>query len=197
MAKKNRLHLPANVRRIPLPVLLAACFLLFSCILFAGDKFSAKKQAEDWVKELYTVNRQLDWDDWISEEPQVLYDKKFGNRVTDAGMEALLSHGLPYVILLQENGAPVERSHVTEITVKEVWEDGSEADAGSSQESPEESVTGASEKQKSFRYEVSLDVTLEKGISVLAPVVEQNYTGIVTLNRSRFFGWKMDGFTMK
>lgn len=189
-----------KMRHISRPVILAACFLLAACLLFASDRRSAKKQAEDWVEDLYTVNRQLDWNDWISQKPQVLYQKRFGNRVTERGNDVLLSYGLPYVILLQENGAPVERSHVTELRVEEVLEEAAgtgTAGTAPTEESGTESEKKPSEEMKSFRYEVLLDVTLEKGINVLAPVVEQKYTGIVTLKRGRFSGWKLDGFTMK
>lgn len=184
-----------KIRHISRPVILAACFLLAACLLFASDRRSAKKQAEAWVEELYTVNRQLDWNDWISQKPQVLYQKRFGNRVTEQGNDVLLSYGLPYVILLQENGAPVERSHVTELRVEEVLEEA--AGTAPTEESGTESEKKSLDEKKSFRYEVLLDVTLEKGIHVLAPVVEQKYTGIVTLKRGRFSGWKLDGFTMK
>lgn len=163
-------------KRIPPAVLLAGCFLLFACLMFARENLSAKRQAENWVEALYTVSRQLDMEDWLTLERPELYEERFGSRMNERGAEALQQCGLPYVILLQDHGAPVERSHVTEILLNET------ADAG--------------KRKRHFHYEVHINVTMEKGINVLAPVEEQSYSGTITLEKNGFFGWKLDGFTL-
>lgn len=160
------------------PVLLAACFLVFACILYAKTYVSAEKQAERWVKELYTVRRDLDFPDWVSETTETLYEKRFGNQLTEEGQEALQRYGLPYVILLQQTEVPVERSHVSQVLVETAPLESEEAG------------------KKSFRYEVVLDVTLEKGELALAPVQEQSYSGRITLEKNGFFGWKLCDFTL-
>lgn len=161
------------------PVFLAACFLILACILYTKTYVSAEKQAERWVKELYTVRRDLDFQDWISETPETLYERRFGNQLTEEGKEALLRYGIPYVILLQETEPAVERSSVQDIFLEE-----------------ERSGNGETDNKRSFHYNVLLDVTLDKGENVLAPVQQQSYKGTILLEKNRFLGWKLSGFTL-
>lgn len=169
-----------KVRRISRPVLLAACFLICSCIVFIQHQRSAVRQAEHWVKELYTVNRQLDLTDWYEKEREDLYRERFGARISEDGVEALMQCGLPYIILFQENEALVERSHITEVSVTEI-----------------SGQTETDSSNKCFEYEAIVEVTLEKGINVLAPVLEQSYSGQVELEKNGISGWKLSGFTIQ
>lgn len=166
------------------PVCFAACFFLVSCVCYVRTYASAEKQAERWIRELYTVRRDLDFSDWTSEPPDQLYEKRFGSRLTGEGLRALLDCGLPYVILFQETEALVTRSHVTEVSLQEA--------------EPEEAERlvqqKASNETQSFPYEVTVKVTLEKGDSVLAPASEQHYQGILTLEKASLFGWKLCDF---
>lgn len=172
-----------------LPVLLAACFLLVSCLLFLTDRISAKHQAEGWLRELYTVSRQHDLADWYETERAALYESRFGARMTDSGKEALLTCCLPYVLLTQPG--QVERSYVKQLELEELPGAEEALEAGRQPASVETDSSG-----RRFRYRVWIDVTLDRGIEVLAPVKEQSYTGIICLAPDGHFGWKFSGITI-
>lgn len=188
-------------RRVMLrPVFLAFCFLLLSCMLYAGFCLSAEKQAERWVKELYTVRRDLDFENWVSMEPTQLYEKRFGKRLTETGLNALCDCGLPYVILFQDTELPVERSHVTELFLEEAFE--VELERVSAENKWEKhdllqlEADRVSKGKQSFHYDVTVNVTLAKGNDVLAQAEQQHYTGMITLEKGRFSCWRLSDFNL-
>ncbi|MBP3926492.1 MAG: hypothetical protein J6D13_04835 [Clostridium sp.] len=164
-------------KKVSLPVLLAAVFLFLSLLMFGKHYVSAEDQAEGWVRELYTVSRQLDLEEWSQAEVRECYDRRFGNRITEEAKADLEHLCLPYVILFQQTPAPVERSCVTQLALEQV-------------DHPEKGT-------KQFRYDVWIMVTLEKGTEVLAPVEEQHYWGTVSLEKNGRFGWKLSGVTIE
>ena len=164
-------------KKSAVPVLAAAVFLLVSLVLCVLYMVTAKVQAKRWVKELYTVSRQLDMDEWYEMEAGERYRRRFGTRITEEGREDLEKLGLPYVILIQQTPSPVERSYVTEVET--------------------ELIETSEKKKKSFHYEVEIDVTLQKGDQVLAPVEEQSYHGTVILEKNKIFGWKLAGISIE
>lgn len=185
------------------PVFLASCFLLLSCMLYARFCFSAEKQAERWVKELYTVRRDLDLEKWVSMEPTQIYEKRFGKRLTETGLNALCDCGLPYVILFQDTELPVERSHVTELFLEEAFEVELEQASAENEwekndllrlEAEPLSADRVSNGKQSFRYDVTVNVTLAKGNDVLAQAEQQHYTGMITLEKGHFSCWRLSDF---
>lgn len=164
-------------KKVSLPVLLAAVFLFLSLLMFGKHYVSAEDQAEGWVRELYTVSRQLDLEEWTQSEAGECYEHRFGRCITEEAKADLEQLCLPYVILFQQTSAPVERSCVTQLTL--------------------EPADGSVKGTKQFRYEVWIAVTLEKGTEVLAPVEEQRYWGTVSLEKNGRLGWRLSGITIE
>ena len=88
-------------------------FFIISLFLFASYKNSAYQQAKKEIYSLYTANRAFDLDEVYQDGLTAIYAKEYGKTATEAGCEALEQTGLPYVLLLSQFSAPVERVYVT------------------------------------------------------------------------------------
>ena len=95
------------------PLVGAALFFIISLLLFASYKNSAYQQAKKEIYSLYTANRAFDLDEVYQDGLTAIYAKEYGKTATEAGCEALEQTGLPYVLLLSQFSAPVERVYVT------------------------------------------------------------------------------------
>ena len=95
------------------PLVGASLFFIISLFLFASYKNSAYQQAKKEIYSLYTANRAFDLDEVYQDGLTAIYAKEYGKTATEAGCEALEQTGLPYVLLLSQFSAPVERVYVT------------------------------------------------------------------------------------
>lgn len=101
------------------PLVGASLFFIISLFLFASYKNSAYQQAKKEIYSLYTANRALDLDEVYQDGLTAIYAKEYGKTATEAGCEALEQTGLPYVLLLSQFSAPVERVYVTNCQLSE------------------------------------------------------------------------------
>ena len=97
----------------------ASLFFIISLFLFASYKNSAYQQAKKEIYSLYTANRAFDLDEVYQDGLTAIYAKEYGKTATEAGCEALEQTGLPYVLLLSQFSAPVERVYVTNCQLSE------------------------------------------------------------------------------
>ena len=95
------------------PLVGASLFFIISLFLFASYKNSAYQQAKKEIYSLYTANRAFDLDEVYQDGLTAIYAKEYGKTATEAGCEALEQTGLPYVLLLSQFSAPVERGRMT------------------------------------------------------------------------------------
>ena len=105
------------------PLVGASLFFIISLFLFASYKNSAYQQAKKEIYSLYTANRAFDLDEVYQDGLTAIYAKEYGKTATEAGCEALEQTGLPYVLLLSQFSAPVERVYVTNCQLSETGRD--------------------------------------------------------------------------
>ena len=175
--KRLRSNSMAKFHNISLPVLLAACLLLAAAACFVQNHFSSRAQAEELAVEIFTTNRQADLDRLTSIGLPAMYEDRFGSRLTEKGAAELSVTGMPYTLLFQQMQSLVEHTYVESVELEPV----------------EESFR---KDRAVYRYRVTVDIYLDRGIAVLEPVVEHTYGGAITLKRSGISGWKLDGFTV-
>ncbi|MFR3284681.1 MAG: hypothetical protein ACLTR6_10380 [Clostridium fessum] len=125
------------------PLVGAFLFFIISLFLFASYKNSACQQAKKEIYSLYTANRAFDLDEVYQDGLTAIYAKEYGKTATEAGCEALEQTGLPYVLLLSQFSAPVERVYVTNCQLSE---------------------TGREKKARTYDYTVSVRFCLEKAM---------------------------------
>ena len=174
--RRFRLHASKKFHRVSLPALAAACLLLIAAVCFVQHHFSSRAQAKELAVELFTTSREADLDRLTSIGVSAMYDEHFGSRLTEKGEAELSAVGMPYTLLFQQLQSLVERSYVENVELQPIRE-------------------GAGRGQAVYRYRVTVDLYLDRGIAVLQPVVEQSYSGTLTLKREGLWGWRLDGFT--
>ena len=164
-----------NLRNISIPLIGAVLFLTFSIILLISYKSSSFKQAKKEVYSLYTANRSFDWKKVEDDGLPAIYAKEYGKTATENGVEALKKNGLPYILLLAQFSAPVERVYVTKCELTE---------------------TEHGKKTCTYEYTVSVRFCLEKGIAALAPEENMEFTGKIRMAKKGLFRWLLDDVTV-
>ena len=164
-----------GTRGFSVPLVGAALFFIISMVLFASYKNSAYQQAKREIHSLYTANRAFDLDAVYQDGLTAIYAKEYGKTATEAGTEALEQTGLPYVLLLSQFSAPVERVYVTGLQLTE---------------------TGREKKARTYEYSASVRFCLEKGTEVLAPEETMEFHGTVVMKKKGWFRWLLDDVTL-
>lgn len=175
--RRFRLQAPVKSNQLSLPLLLSVCLLLAAAACFAQNRFSSKAQAEELAAEIFTTNREADLDRLTSIGVSAMYEDRFGSRLTEKGAAELAVIGMPYTLLFQQMQSLVEHTYVSGVELEPLKE-------------------ASSKGQAAYRFRVTVDIYLDRGIAVLEPVVERSYSGTLTLKKAGFTGWKLDGFTM-
>ena len=157
------------------PLVGASLFFIISLFLFVSYKNSAYQQAKKEIYSLYTATRAFDLDEVYQDGLTAIYAKEYGKTATEAGCEALEQTGLPYVLLLSQFSAPVERVYVTNCQLSE---------------------TGREKKARTYDYTVSVRFCLEKGDEMLAPEKTMDFHGTVVMKKKGWFRWLLDGVTL-
>lgn len=159
-----------------LPAALAAVFFLAAAVSAFIYTDSPEKQAGRFIEELYTVNRYQGKDAALSEEIPGVYRRKFGGRMTDAGLEAAIGLGLPYGLLSRER--PVDRTYAEVTEVTKVLD-----------------LTEQAGVSKEYAYKVLVQTHFIKDDEAVQPVTEETYTGTVRVKKSGWFFWRLDEIT--
>ena len=133
-----------------------------SLFLFASYKTAPISRRKRKSIRFYTANRAFDLDEVYQDGLTAIYAKEYGKTATEAGCEALEQTGLPYVLLLSQFSAPVERVYVTNCQLSE---------------------TGREKKARTYDYTVSVRFCLEKGDEMLAPEKTMDFHGTVVMKK--------------
>lgn len=152
---------------------LAALFLLAALVctsLYAGNP---EKQAGRFLKKLYTINQYQGVDEAVVDEFPGIYRKKFGSRMTAAGLQASMNLKLPYSLLQRER--PVDRTYAQVTLLKE--------------------KPGKDSRVKEYNYEILVETHLIREDEAVQPVLKEVYSGGVRVKKSGWFRWKLDDIT--
>lgn len=157
-----------------LPVLLALALFLFSLACYILFVLNSSAQAERIVRKLYGSEHRGELEEAARIGLPQMYGRHFAGDFTDAGLESLLTPGIPYTLYWLELGKPITRIHAQEpvITLKEKDDDAARYD-----------------------YTVEVEFYLQRTLEKTAPVVKKTYTGTITLRRAGWLRWKMDAIT--
>ncbi len=165
-----------NLREISVPLIGAFLFLIISVILFISFKSSPYRQAEKEIYTLYTANRNFDLDKVYEDGLPSIYAKEYGKTATKEGVEALGRTGLPYVLLLSQFSAPVERVYVTKCQLSEMNRD---------------------KRSRTYEYKVSVRFCLQKGAEALAPEENMEFSGMIKMTKKGLLSWLLDDLTLQ
>lgn len=168
-----------------LSILCAGLFLALSVFAWIQDQASPERQARKMVKEIYTVNRMQDLTSLYEKGLPALYEEEYAARSTEAGNQALSATGLPYVLLFREFSAPVERTCVVDVELREL----ETGEPGLVEQEAEQAVH--------YAYHAQVDFHLEKGLEALAPVEPAVYDGTISMEKKGLFRWRLDDVTVK
>lgn len=150
-------------------------FLSFRCFCLLLIKTAPISRRKRKSIRFIRRTRAFDLDEVYQDGLTAIYAKEYGKTATEAGCEALEQTGLPYVLLLSQFSAPVERVYVTNCQLSE---------------------TGREKKARTYDYTVSVRFCLEKGDEMLAPEKTMDFYGTVVMKKKGWFRWLLDAVTL-